>query len=243
MLFNMTRTLILVLIFLGSVLAQTGPVLEAFKAASLPDTIKPNPIPKTMMDFPTNVSRGGSCLPSLKGLMIPSDVSSQKPNPALSKQLAIIAEQDQVPRRGKPDPDGIHGDQIRRQKLLPLIAQAVTVEDFLNIALVFQHGDCVQHFMLANELASIAMGIEDKNQVKSKNFDPRNLYALTLDRALMYSRKAQKFGTQYSSWKNDCTRLYVVDTQTTDAERAEFHVPSLKKAIENAKTMATPGCK
>ena len=195
------------------------------------------------MDYPDNFSRAGSCLPSLKGLMIPSDVSSQKPNPALSKRLAAIAEQDQAPRLGKPDPDGVHGDQIRREKLLPLIPQAVTVEDFTNIALVFQHGDCIQHFMLANKLASIAIGIEDRSKVKTKFIDPRNLYALTLDRALMYSKKAQKYATQYSSWKNNCIRLYVVDTRTTDSERAQFGVPSLKKAIENAKTMATPGCK
>jgi hypothetical protein len=241
----MTRGFVLVAALLSVSLAQSGATLEVFKPAPLPETIKPNPIPKTMMDYPdkVSISGNGSCSPSLKNVMIPADLSNAKPNPTLSKQLAELVIRDQAPRLGKPDPDGARGDRVRREKVLPLIQQAVTSEDFINIALIFQHGDCVEDFMLANRLASIAIGIEDRAKVKSKSVDPRQFYAITLDRALQRSRKAQKFGTQYSSWKNDCTRLYVTDPRTTDAERAEYNVPPLRQAIADAKKYAVPGCK
>ncbi len=171
----MTRGFVLLAALLGVSLAQSGARLELFKPTPLPQTIKPNPIPKTMMDYPANVSvsGAGSCSPSLKNVMIPADLSNAKPNLALSRQLAELVTRDQAPRLGKPDPDGAYGDWIRREKALPLIQQAVTLEDFINIALIFQHGDCIDDFMLANKLASIAIGIEDRAKVKSKSVDPR----------------------------------------------------------------------
>jgi len=70
------------------------------------------------------------------------------------------------------------------------------------------------------------------------------LYAATLDRALMNSGQAQKYGTQYISGSNgQCSRLYVVDPRTTDAERKSYNVPTLEEAIARAKMFATPSCK
>ena len=40
------------------------------------------------------------------------------------------------------------------------------------------------------------------------------MYAATLDRALMYAGRAQKFGTQYFG---QCNRLYVVDPRTNQS--------------------------
>ncbi len=233
----------MVLALTSLVLAQSGAVLEPFKPAPLPETIKPNPIPKTMMDFPRGVSMGGSCLPSLKGLMIPTDVSNAKASLTVTKQLAALVAADQAPRTGKPDPDGANGDQIRREKALVLLAKAVTIEDFINIGLIFQHGNCVPHFRLANALAAFAMSLEKQKQIPSKTSRTANLFAVTLDRSLMFSGKAQKFGTQASSWMNQCNRVYVTDPRTTDAERAEFGVPPLKKLIADAKAAAEPNCK
>jgi hypothetical protein len=225
---------------LSAALAQSGAVLETFVPAPLPKTIKPTPIPKTMSDFPSNVSIGGSCLPSVKNLQVPSDVSKAIPDAKVSKQIQQIVDADQAARQGTLAANFETEDLKRRTALLPLIPRAVTSQDFANIALVFQHGGCVPQFMLANRMTVMSMKTNKGAKQSPRDIDPKSLYAATLDRALMYSGRAQKFGTQYFG---GCSRLYVVDPRTTDAERKNYNVPPLKEAIALSKKFATPGCK
>ena len=219
--------------------------LEPFVPAPLPKTIKPNPIPKTMVEnqkLLPGMSIDQICRPSLRGLLVPTDVSSLKPDPIVSKQIQTIVDADQAMRQNN-QPFNSSDDQKRRQKLIPLISRAVTAQDFARISLVFQHGNCVPEIMLANKMASMAIQLTPKGRkLGSQDIDPRWLYAATLDRALMYSDLAQKYGTQYTSHGGRCVRLYVVDPRTTDAERAQYNVPSLKRAIATAKTLKSPGC-
>jgi hypothetical protein len=226
--------------------AQSKAKLEPFVLAPLPQTIKPNPIPKTMTEnqkLPPGASFVRNCLPSIKGLLVPVDVSNVKPDPVVSGQIQTIVDADQAMRQNN-QPFKVSDDQKRREKLLPLIPRAVTALDFANISLVFQHGDCVPLFMLANRMASMAIELIPSGKTfESRYENPHWLYAATLDRALMYSDLAQKFGTQYLTPSESCTKLYVVDPRTTDAERAEYGVPSLKQAIAQAKTFDRPGCK
>jgi hypothetical protein len=226
--------------------AQSKAKLELFVPASLPKTIKPNPVPKTMIEnqkLLPGMSIGRSCKPALKGLLVPTDVSGLKPDPIVSKKIQTIVDADQAMRQNN-QPFNISDDQKRREKLLPLITRAVTALDFANISLVFQHGDCVPLFMLANRMASMAIELIPSGKTfESRYENPHWLYAATLDRALMYSDLAQKFGTQYLTPSGNCTKLYVVDPRTTDAERAKYGVPSLKQAIAQAKTFDRPGCK
>jgi hypothetical protein len=228
-------------------LAQSKAKLEPFVPAPLPQTIKPNPVPKSMTEnqkLPPGASFVRNCLPSIKGLLVPVDVSNVKPDPVVSKQILTIVNADQAARVGIMSANVNLEDQKRREKLLPLIPKAVTAEDFSHISLVFQHSDCVPLFMLANRMASMAIElIPAGTTFESKYGNPRWLYAATLDRALMNSDLAQKFGTQYLTPNGSCTKLYVVDPRTTDAERAKYGVPSLKQAIAQAKTFDHPGCK
>ena len=243
---GMTRVLLLIVALFGVGLAQSGAVLEVFVPAALPQTIKPNPVPNTMVDWPGNMSMGGNCSPSLKDLQVPTDVSNAKADVEVSKRIQAIVDADQAARKGTITSDIALEDAKRRVALLPLIPRAVTSEDFSSIALVFQHGDCVPHYMFANRMAE--MGIkatvaDADNQVMYRNRS-KWLYAATLDRALMNSGRAQKYGTQYISFSSDeCSRLYVVDPRTTDAERISYNVPTLEEAIARAKMFATPGCK
>jgi hypothetical protein len=226
--------------------AQSKAKLELFVPAPLPQTIKPNPVPKTMIEnqkLLPGESIDRSCKPSLKGLLVPTDVSGLKPDPIVSKQIQTIVDADQAMRQNNGAFDNSQ-DQKRREQLLPLIPRAVTVRDFSNISLVFQHGDCVPLFMLANRMASMAIALLPAGKTfESRYGNPRWLYAATLDRALMNSDLAQKFGTQYLTPSGSCTKLYVVDPRTTDAERAKYGVPSLKQAIAQAKKFDSPGCK
>jgi hypothetical protein len=226
--------------------AQSKAKLELFVPAPLPQTTKPNPVPKTMIEnqkLRPGESIDRSCKPSLKGLLVPTDVSGLKPDPIVSKQIQSIVDADQAMRQNN-QPFKISDDQKRREKLLPLIPRAMTTQDFANISLVFQHGNCVAEIMLANKMATMAMQLMPTGRMsESQDIDPRWLYAATLDRALMYSDLAQKFGTQYTSQGGPCMRLYVVDPRTTDTERAKYNLPSLKQAIAKNKTINGPGCK
>ena len=51
----MTRVMLLIAALFGIGLAQSGAVLEVFVPAALPQTVKPNPVPNTMLDFPSNM--------------------------------------------------------------------------------------------------------------------------------------------------------------------------------------------
>ena len=244
----MTRAIIIAVFLLGVVLAQSGVRLEPFVPDALPETIKPNPIPEGMADnpvLPPGAVMIRKCLPSLNNLQIPTDISKAKPDQAISKRIQAIVDADQAARQKPLDSKAVLEDQKRREALMPLIPRAVTANDFANIGLVFQHGDCVPLFMLANKMATLAMKLTPTGQkLDSRYEDPYWLYAATLDRALQNSSKAQKFGTQYvSGWNGECFRLYLVDPRTTDEERAKYHVLPLQKAIARAKELSPPNCK
>ena len=162
----------------------------------------------------------------------------------ISKQIQVIVNADQAARRGKIASNLETEDLRLRTALMPLIPRAVTSQNFAGIALVFQHGGCVPHWMLANYMALMAIKTDGEAKKTSSYIDPKWLYAATLDRALMNSGRVQRFGTQYWAGLNgECSRLYVVDPRTTDAERKSYNVPTLEEAIARAKTYATPGCK
>jgi hypothetical protein len=242
----MARVFVSLTVSLSLALAQSGTTLEVFKPAALPETITPNPVPKTMSVLAPGAVMSSGCLPSLKNLRVPTDTSNAKPDAVVSKKIQVIVDADQAARTGETISDKVVlEDRKRREALMPLIPLSVTSQDFSNIALVFQHGGCVSHFMLANRMALMGIQTAEARAANgSKYVNPKWLYAATLDRALMNSGRAQKFGTQYfGGFHGECTRLYVVDPRTTDAERAQYDVPPLNKAIENARAMATPGCK
>jgi hypothetical protein len=228
----------------GFALAQATAKLELFKPAPLPQTIMPNPIPEGMVGpgpyQPMSESLSACTTPSLDGLQVPVDVSGVPEDVAISKQIQDIVDADQAPRMvedfSKIDWDKVsREDAERRTALLALIPKAVTGENFANVALVFQHGDCIGHYMLANHFARLgASGSELA----------RWLVAATLDRALMNVGRAQKYGTQYTSiGSTECFALYVVDPTTTDADRAKFRVPTLFAAIAQAKEFNAANCK
>ncbi|MBN2678594.1 MAG: hypothetical protein JXR32_11095 [Anaerolineaceae bacterium] len=92
-------------------------------------------------------------------------------------------------------------------------------------AFIFQHGDCSEHYLLANQLARIAMDAD--------YLDARWIYAASLDRYLVSQGKQQKYGTQFH-WVNGEFILYPTDPNTTDAERAAMEVPPLVESVNKA---------
>jgi hypothetical protein len=98
--------------------------------------------------------------------------------------------------------------------------------------MVFQHGETPGEIRKAHQWAITAVELDPKND------KARWLAAASEDRILMYEKKPQRYGTQFTAdpvsgkWE-----LYTVDETVTDEERAKWNVPSLEAARQRATDM------
>jgi hypothetical protein len=192
-----------------------------------------------------------------------------KPEAGKSIHQMFLDDQDDVPA-GKPG--GIapitqaeikaRGKE-RRRLVSAMLAkgQVQTAEDFHDAALLFQHGESADDYLLAHILAVDAV---IKGDDKSKF-----LAAATLDRYLQFINKPQVFGTQYApltlvqpaaaagnvgvfkgrTW----THMPIDEEVLPDAVRHDYCVPDLEQQKKNLATlnagsypgdaMVAPGCK
>ena len=121
-------------------------------------------------------------------------------------------------------------DRVRQKEMRAIIQHGdlKTGKDFYAAAMVFQHGtltDVKRAVRLAK--ASIELGYRPAKW----------LFAAATDRSLMFQNKVQKYGTQYRRNAKDKWQLYRYSRKTTDDERAQFDVPSLEQALEDAKNI------
>jgi hypothetical protein len=154
-----------------------------------------------------------------------------------------------------------HGDARRRQVRAMLAQGEVkTGDDFHDAALLFQHGEDADDYLLAHVLAVEAVIRGDDRS--------KWMVAATLDRYLQMIGKAQVFGTQYPLDPNvpsdsaadphaarfkGRTQSPFNDQLLTDAIRRDFCVPDLEQQKQNLATlnsgkypgsaMVPPGCK
>ena len=139
-------------------------------------------------------------------------------------ELRRIYEEDQADRRGQMHPDIWARDRARRERVDAIFSAGGlrTAEDHLHAAFVFQHGDRLEHYWQAHELAMRAVEL-------GHGPPARWLAAATYDRWLMHQGLPQKFGTQY---RMTGTRyvLHEVDPLTSDEDRARWDVPRLARA-------------
>jgi hypothetical protein len=99
-----------------------------------------------------------------------------------------------------------------------------TALDYYHAALILQHGDAPEDFLLAHEFCVAAM-ILGKNDLESSS-----LAAAAEDRFLMNIGRPQRFGTQYRWEGKEPLRLYSVGDGVSDALRKVMGVPSLSEA-------------
>jgi hypothetical protein len=144
-------------------------------------------------------------------------------------ELMRLGDEDQTDRRGDNAPSSpeewkqvTERDRQRRQRVRELLdAGAVkTGADFFAAALVFQHGDTLEDYARARELAAEA----------ARKGHPVGLWltAAAWDRWLRQAGQPQRFGTQYTL--DEATkqmRLDPVDPSVTDAERERWGFPPL----------------
>jgi hypothetical protein len=122
-------------------------------------------------------------------------------------------------------------DKARQARVKELYKsdQLLTGDDFYHAAMVLQHGEVPEDFLLCHELCVVAI-------IKG-NKDARWLAAASEDRFLMNINRPQRFGTQFRSMGDAPMTLYQTDGGVTDALRQPFGVPTLAKAKEREAQM------
>lgn len=123
-------------------------------------------------------------------------------------------------------------DRLRRERALSILSQIADPDssDLFHAAWLFNHGDEPEEARLAHEMAS--------RSAVSGHADAKWLAAASFDRWCMYRGSRQKYGTQIVP---DGTgyRVWDVDPETTDEERAVFGVPSLEELKRRAERLST----
>jgi len=114
--------------------------------------------------------------------------------------------------------------RLSRVKELYLQKRLQTACDYYHAAMILQHGDAPEDFLLAHEFCVLAIS-------KGKNDkETRWLAAGSEDRFLMNIGRPHRFGTQFRSEGNGPLLLYTVDSGVTDETRREMGVHSLAEA-------------
>jgi hypothetical protein len=139
-------------------------------------------------------------------------------------------------------------DEIRRQEVHHLLesGEVRTASDYFHAALVYQHGQRPEDFLLAHVLAVNAISLGDRNA--------RWLVAATLDRYLLANSQSQIYGTQFESipGKNDSWMHRTMNgTLITDSMRSVLCVFPLEgqqkildevKSSGNFRSTSIPNC-
>jgi hypothetical protein len=118
-------------------------------------------------------------------------------------------------------------DRERRKRVMEIVVagELNTAEDYYHAAHIMNHGDSPEDAENAHRLAQRASELEYR--------PARWLAAASYDRWQMYRGKPQKYGTNYV-FDGRGDRLWDVDPNTTDEERAEWDVPPLAEQIRKA---------
>ncbi|HEY0685803.1 MAG TPA: hypothetical protein VGD45_25910 [Steroidobacter sp.] len=115
-------------------------------------------------------------------------------------------------------------DEQRRAEVLALLAagQLRTGHDFFCAAVVFHHGQTLDHYRMATSLAWMGMTLDPSNK------DHLYMVASSWDRFMMKQNKPQWYGTKCVYESGRPTVLYPVDEDAvTDEDRARFDLKPL----------------
>lgn len=147
-------------------------------------------------------------------------------------RLSVMLDEDQADRilwrTKKIDSDTLLArDDSRRleTKRMLATAQVRTAHDFYCAALIFHHGQTIDHYRLATSLAWVSTTIEPENR------DYAYMSASTWDRFMIGKGKPQWYGTKcrHESKQPGQDELYPVDeSAVTDSDRARFDLKPLR---------------
>ncbi|GEM_PF-615982 len=145
------------------------------------------------------------------------------------QELARLYQADQDVRLKKPlDSDNIktliEQDRQRRVRVKEWVSAGAlkTANDYFHAAMIMQHGEEPEDFMLAHELATVA-GFKG-------NKTGRWLSAASWDRLLQRLGRGQRFGTQSCRTVDKPWTMEPLDTGLPDSVRREYDVPTLEES-------------
>ena len=151
----------------------------------------------------------------------------------MNKELRLLYETDKQERINQPKVNTPEyrsmraRDLQRRERVMEMLAanKLTTAEDYFHAAHIMNHGDTIEDARNAHKLAlrSSELGYRPA----------RWLAAASYDRWQMYQGKPQKYGTNYV-YDGREDRLWDVDPETTDKERAAWDVPPLAEQLRKA---------
>lgn len=174
-----------------------------------------------LMVLTANLLRPSLSLPSADA----QSSSAIKDNPELTRMMDED-QSDRTPPVGKSIDWKVVGprDEARLKRIKQLYSQnqLQTGNDYFNAALILQHSNTPEDYLLAHELSVVAIS-------KKRGID--SLAAVSEDRFLMSIGRPQRFGTQYKSdGPNQPMRLYKVELGVTDDLRRIMMVPTIAEA-------------
>jgi len=116
-------------------------------------------------------------------------------------------------------------DEQRRLRAQALIDEGrlSDADDYHHAAVLFHHSPSKEDIWQAHTLALKAVELGSQ--------EARWLSAAAMDRWLMHNVKPQKYGTQYL-WDGTRYRVWDVDPDVTDAERAKWDIIPLAEQIQ-----------
>jgi hypothetical protein len=135
------------------------------------------------------------------------------------------------PAYGTPEYWSLRGRDAERRKRLACIVESGGLqepEDYYHAAWILNHGESIEEIWQAHVLAKQASELGLRRA--------RWLTAATFDRWLMYQGRPQKYGTQIVP-DGERQRVWDVEPETSDAERAEWDVPTLAEMKRRAEEL------
>lgn len=158
----------------------------------------------------------------------PGQTSSPDPVVRDREEVRRLHDEDQADRAAPAIDWTVVGprDRARLKRVKDLFATdgLHTANDYYRSAMILQHGEAPEDFLLAHEFCVVAI-IKGKNDRESAW-----LAASAEDRFLMNIGRPQRFGTQFRSEGAEPLRLYTVGEGVTDELRRLMGVHSLALA-------------
>jgi len=161
-------------------------------------------------------------------IALPWQAPSASPALSDSEELRRLHDEDQADRAAEAIDWSAVGPRdharLKRVKELFETDQLHTANDYYRAAMILQHGEVPEDFLLAHEFCVVAI-LKGKNDRESAW-----LSASAEDRFLMNIGRPQRFGTQFRSEGAGPLRLYTVGDGVTDELRRLMGVHSLAEA-------------
>lgn len=160
-------------------------------------------------------------------------------------EVARLYREDQADRQsqdGKPIDWQVVGprDDARRKRVVEMYTggELTTGRDYFHAAMIFQHGNRPEDYLLCHELCITAVFKAGGNETASWVGTAKWLAAASEDRFLLSIGRGQRFGTQFTSGgRNQPWHLDKIEPGLSDSIRKIWGVPALDQSKEQEQRM------